>query len=257
MLSPPMFRTTPLWFSDGLAEIMRKFSVVFSVKMPDNFLLLPSFANPVLEADGIHLTPFSGLEYVLHLFDAANAAIDALRRPVSAATAVLSGSVRVLEDRMMVVEQHQSNTVKRLDYQSAIFSEAADVSENQRHDDHLTLSGLARPPAGLSTLDWQLRAKQDVGGIVKIVLNREAPIQVVHNQTGSRRTTTYLVKMVHVQDAKEIRSKFGSFFAGGKDSRPASLKGISIGNWTTPATKVRIAVLKVLAERCDFCLLFS
>ena len=120
---------------------------------------------------------------------------------------------------------------------------------NSRHEDHFIISGLTKAPAGLSTQEWQVQVKQDVQGVVSILLNRECPILVVHNQTGQRRVTTYLVKMKSVQDSRDVRSAFGAFFAGGKDGRPAALKNISISNWTTPATKVRVAVLKVLASR--------
>ena len=118
-----------------------------------------------------------------------------------------------------------------------------------RHEDSFLISGLARAPSGISTHEWQEKVRQDVGGVISILMNKDCPIQVVHNQTGTRKTTTYLVKMRAVQDAKDIRSTFGRFFSGGKDSRPAALQSISISNWTTPGTKVRIAVLKVLAAR--------
>ena len=118
-----------------------------------------------------------------------------------------------------------------------------------RHEDQFLISGLAKAPSGLTTQEWQIKAKQDVGGVVSILLDRDCPILVVHNQTGQKRTTTYLVKMKSCQDAKDVRSAFGAFFAGGKDGRPAALKDVSVSNWTTPATKVRIAILKVLATR--------
>ena len=88
-----------------------------------------------------------------------------------------------------------------------------------------------------------------MSGVVSILLNRDCEIHVVHNQTGQRKETTYLVRMRSIQDAKDVRAKFGAYFAGGTDTRPAALKGISISNWTTPGTKVRIAILKVLASR--------
>ena len=108
---------------------------------------------------------------------------------------------------------------------------------------------MTKAPPGISTKEWQEKAKQDVSGVISILLNRECPIDVVHNQTGQKRVTTYLVKMVNPHDAKAVRSAFGRFFAGGKDGRPAALRDISVSNWTTPATKVRIAILKVLASR--------
>ena len=118
-----------------------------------------------------------------------------------------------------------------------------------RHEDHFLISGLTRAPAGLSTTEWQDRVKKDVGGVISILLDRECPVQVVFNQTGQRANTSYMVKMRNLQDAKDIKAKFGSFFAGGRDDRPEALKGVSISNWTTPATKVRLAILKVLAAR--------
>ena len=85
--------------------------------------------------------------------------------------------------------------------------------------------------------------------MISILLARDCPIEVVHNQTGQKKVTSYLVKMKSLQDSKDIRSAFGSFFKGGKDGRPEALKAISVSNWTTPGTKVRLAVLKVLAAR--------
>ena len=120
---------------------------------------------------------------------------------------------------------------------------------NSRREDQFLISGLTRAPAGLTTQEWQIRTKHDVSGVITILLNRDCPIEVVHNQTGPKSVTTYLVKMKSVQDSKDIKSTFGYFFKGGKDSRPPALKSISISNWTTPGTKVRLAILKVLAAR--------
>ena len=97
--------------------------------------------------------------------------------------------------------------------------------------------------------EQQVKVKQDVGGVISLLLNRDAPSYVVHKQTGQRRVTSYLVKMVEVKDACDINAKCESFFAGSKDSRPAALSGILISNWTTPGTKVCIAIMKVQAER--------
>ena len=69
MVAPPMYRTTPLWYHEGLAEIFSLFSQIFGSEKPDNMLLLPSFSTPDYDPDGIHLTPYAGLEFILHLFD--------------------------------------------------------------------------------------------------------------------------------------------------------------------------------------------
>ena len=128
-------------------------------------------------------------------------------------------------------------------------AEKDDFLENLGNDDHFIISGLAKIRSGLSTKEWQVQVQQDVSGIISLIINRSPKIEVIHNQTGAKQVTSYLVKMADAKDAVEIRSKFGRFFAGGGDTRPHALKQISIGNFVTPATKVRIAVLKVMAER--------
>jgi len=55
--------------------------------------------------------------------------------------------------------------------------------------------------------------------------------------------------MFSTEASKEIRSKFGAFFSKGTDTRPSSLKDFSIRNRVTANTRVRIAVMKVLAKR--------
>ena len=56
----PMYRTTPIWYRDGLPEILVKFSRMWELleDRPHNLLLLPSFQRVQLDADGVHLTPF-------------------------------------------------------------------------------------------------------------------------------------------------------------------------------------------------------
>ena len=71
LICPPMYRRQPLWYREGLPEILTKFSAIMS-PVP-RVQLMPSFPTPSFENEGVHLTPYSGLEYVLHLFDSANA----------------------------------------------------------------------------------------------------------------------------------------------------------------------------------------
>ena len=103
-----MYRTTPLWYLDGMSEILMKFSSVMNPERPKNFLLLNSYPNPDLEADGIHLTPYSGYGYVLHLFDDTCDLIKSLRRTPEEFVISHSESIRSLEDRVVVLEKdHQ------------------------------------------------------------------------------------------------------------------------------------------------------
>ena len=105
LISPPMYRTTPLWYREGLAEILTVFSQVFNVDKPDNLILLPSFSTPSFEADGVHLTAYSGLEFIMHLFDSSQEALDNLSLALPAIAQKLTEANRVLEDRVMVLEQ--------------------------------------------------------------------------------------------------------------------------------------------------------
>ena len=82
-------------------------------------------------------------------------------------------------------------------------------------------------------------------------MGREMSIHYISNATKRQADAivAYNVKMVNVADSKAIRKKFGTFFLGGKDQRPEALKPYSIKNRITPETKIRIDILKLLAQR--------
>ena len=103
-VSPPMYRQNPLWYREGLPEIMTRFSSFFREK-PVNLHLLPSFATPDFEQDGIHLSAYSGLEYMIHLFDSTVSMLENLSRSCDEIIPEASEATRVLEDRVMVLEQ--------------------------------------------------------------------------------------------------------------------------------------------------------
>lgn len=79
----------------------------------------------------------------------------------------------------------------------------------------------------------------------------EYPIIVVLNATSKRKDTpaTYHVQLSKVEDSAEIRKKFGTHFLGGRDTRPPAVKAFSITNRVTPATSVRVPILKTLGQR--------
>ena len=54
---PPMYRTAPLWYRDGMPHVLATFqsSVRDLVDRPANLWVMPSFAKPILESDGVHL----------------------------------------------------------------------------------------------------------------------------------------------------------------------------------------------------------
>ena len=250
LLTPPMYRRSPLWYRDGLPEILLKFSAVLKNR-PSSLSLMSSFATPEFIDDGVHLTPYSGLEFVLHLFDNAGTVLDALEAGIPDDSR--SEATRVLEDRMMSLEQDHQRLSVSLESKTAEDSEKLDYQENIRLEDWIVISGFRRLPEGLSPRDWQIQAKADVSGALKVLMERDIPIIVVKNSTGKGKDAipTYNVQLQKLGDSKEIRDKFGSFFVGGVgvDRRPSALKAISFKNRVTPETLVRVAILKVLGAR--------
>ena len=59
LVCPPMYRESPIWYRDSLPQILKKFSDVFS-QNESGIILMPSFATPDFESDGVHLTAYSG-----------------------------------------------------------------------------------------------------------------------------------------------------------------------------------------------------
>ena len=77
---------------------MNLFSQLMSDEKPDNLHLLPSFATPEFESDGAHLTAYSGLEFILHLFDSASDVLDKADLPAPDLAIKDGEATRVLED---------------------------------------------------------------------------------------------------------------------------------------------------------------
>jgi len=255
LVAPPMYRTHPVWYRDGLPEILTKFSSCMSVG-DSRLCLLPSFATPEFEADGIHLTSYSGLEFILHLFDSAAAAAALSDADVECDEKFKKSieSSRLLEDRMVAIEQDHRRLSRDVEYRAAVDAELHDFHENSGFEDFFIITGqLSKPDSGLSGPDWQREVIQIIQGYVKLVIGGEADIKYVQNITGRSRDSLvrYQVKTGSVAQSREIRSKFGFFFAKGSDSRPPLLKSadVAIRNRVTQDTRVRIAVLQVLAKR--------
>jgi hypothetical protein len=152
---------------------------------------------------------------------------------------------------MVAVEQCQKLLCKSLESKTAVDCELACFQENVRNEIFFVISGLRRLPSGLLGREWQDKAKADVQSIIQILLGKELPIVVVQNVSGrgTDAETRYHVKMECAAHSQEIRSKFGYFFTRGVDTRPPALANISISNRLTPASQIRIAILKLLAKR--------
>ena len=250
LISPPMYRTSPVWYREGLPEVMTTFSQSMLQDKPANLLLLPSFPTPAYVADGVHLTPYSGLEFMMHLFDSSEEVLSSLAASPEAATSKVSEGSRLLEDRVMVLEQDHRRLNQVVENKIAIDSEISDFHDNERHLDWFVIAGLKPIHPDLFGKAWQDQAVKDVQAVVKLLMGKKANIVFVKNATPRFKDAevTYNVQLREVSESQAIRDKFGAYFVGG-DKRPANLKKFSIRNRITPGTKVRIAVLQVLAKR--------
>ena len=256
LVAPPMYRRTPLWYRDGISEILTKFSTVMKAREP-NVHLMSSFSTPELVDDGVHLTPYSGMEFVLHLFRGSESLIESLGLSLTEVASKGQEVSRVLEDRVVALEQDHRRLNSVHELKTAEDSELFDMHENIRFESWFVIAGLAKLP-DMSPREWQERAKSDVSAAIQVLIKREVPIIVVQNITGKGKDAinTYNVQLKKVEDSKEIRDTFGVFFVGergsdGKqpDGRPPALKHLSIRSRVTPATLTRIAILKVLGRR--------
>ena len=249
MVAPPMYRVRPHWYSVGLPEILIEFSSVISAQRPPNLHLLDSFPTPELQADGVHLTAYSGLRFIVHLFDNARALAEApTPTPEGSRTAE---AVRVVADRVGVLEQGHARLAAAFDMKTAVDAELDDYLENQKYEDHFTIAGLDGPESGLTSRDWQQQVKRQVQVKIQLILRRQASISYIQNITGKRGNgiKVFLVKMDNLVDAKMIRDKFGSYFKAGAAVRPSGLLGLSIRNRVTVGTRIRIEIMKLLADR--------
>ena len=252
LVAPPMYRTNPIWYREGLPEIMNLFSLTFRGERPRNLLLLPSFATPDYESDGVHLTAYSGLEFILHLFDSSEEAIECLELETEQVCSNTSESTRVLEDRVMVLEQDHRRLAKVVDHKIAVDAEIADFHENERRENCFEIYGLERISSDLFGKAWQEKAISDVQAVLQTPMGKTYEIIFIQNATSRIKVdaeVVYSVQMASLSDCRIIRRKFGSFYLGGSDKRPEGLTHVNIKNRVTPETKTRISVLKLLAKR--------
>ena len=248
-VGPPMYRTNPIWYRDGLPEILKKFSDVMRAR-PSNSHLLPSFPTPSFESDGVHLSAYSGLEFVLHLFDSVGSILDQQSLDSGSREIVASESTRVLEDRVMVLEQDHRRLNQKFEAKTAVDAELSDWQENIRNEHFFMIQGLKKLPK-LEPKEWQDQAKRDVMAVLSIFMKKDCPVSYVKNSTGRGKDakTLYKVAMPSAEISKDIRTAFGSFFLNGKKNLPPSLKGISIRNCVTTATLARISILQLYGKR--------
>ena len=251
LVSPPMYRTSPTWYREGLPEILTLFSQVLTSEKPPNLHVLPSFATPEFESDGVNLTAYSGLEFILHLFDSASELMANMELPLPERATKGSESTRVLEDRMTAIEQDHRRLNRVVENKTAADAELHDFHANERTEDFFVVAGLPLISGDLIGKAWQDQAVKDVSSFIKKLMGRRMKIVFVKNSTKRHEgaEVTYSVQMPSVEDSSSIRRKFGSFFLTGRDKRPDNLKGFSVKNFVTPETQIRISIMKLLAKK--------
>jgi hypothetical protein len=247
-----MYRTSPLWYRDALPEVLNRFSQSYAssaVGVP-NLHAMPGFPNPAFDSDGIHLTAYSGMEFVLHLFDSSKVTLAALQSGIESKQAHVCEATRALGDRVMAVEQDHRRLVSNFELKYATDAELTCFRSNERSEDSFIITGINRMRDGLTGREWQTAAKQEVLRVLKLFIDRSVNIIVVHNVTGrsSSSPPSFSVKLDSVEDSRLVRSKFGSFFSGRKDARPPALQNISIRNVLTKETRIRLAIMKIIGQ---------
>ena len=239
-----------MWYQENLPEVLISFSQAMSVDRPPNLRLMSSFPTPILEPDGVHLTSFSGLEYLIHLFDASELIIEGLGDSPEDVLLSLCESTRVLEDRVLVLEKEHQRLNKIVEHKIAIDAELADYRENERSEDCFMIEGLPLIPSTIFSKEWQVLATKHVKEVVVPLMGKDCDIVVVQNATARHQgaEVKYCVKLSSTAESKAIRRKFGSLFVGG-DHRPPHLKKIAIRNRVTPETTIRRSIMQLLGAR--------
>ena len=82
--------------------------------------------------------------------------MDKLALEPAAAAQVSSESTRVLEDRMMAIEQDHRRLSRVVEDKIAIDAKAANFRENERFEDYFVVSGLPRIDSELIGKAWQV-----------------------------------------------------------------------------------------------------
>ena len=253
IVAPPLYRDRPLWYQQGLAQIAARFSSSLSAAPPSNLRLLPSFLSQDLDPDGVHLTPVSGLHYILHLFDSTVSLLQQVGLDTDARVDLVQESVRQHSDRLAYLENRHGTLASGCTIKFAQDQEFNDWMLNKASEDWMTILGLPRLHCS-NDREWQTAIKKQISDLIRLVLkatrsNLNYDIRYVINPIKNRTSglTVVNVRMDSVETSQRFRVLYSSFF--GRNSRvslPASLKGVSVRNMVTINTRIRIAILQQL-----------
>ena len=139
-----------------------------SADRPPNLHILPSFISQDLLHDGVHLTPVSGLHYVLHVFDQTEAVLALSTQDSDSRLVHVQESVRQHDDRMAYLEGRQGGFVSQAHVKVAADAELHDWMLNRADEDWMVVTNLPRIS---NNRDWQDAARRQVADVIKLVLH--------------------------------------------------------------------------------------
>ena len=255
VIAPPLYRHRPLWYQKDLAQVASRFSSALSADRPPNLHILPSFMSQDLLPDGVHLTPVSGLHYVLHVFDQTEAVLALVTQNSDSKICHVQEVVRQHDDRLVFIEnRHQQLSVSH-DIKIASDAEFRDWMVNRSEEDWLTILGLPRLSGNFTPREWQVAAKKQVAEFFEYVLNLHKiglnfNVLYVGNPNRNRTGIPALnVRMNSVDVSKRLREIYSGFFRRVNPIKlPSKLKNISVRNKVTHDTRIRIEILRQLGR---------
>ena len=214
LVAPPLNRARPYWYQKGLPQIACRFSMALSANQPTNLIILPGFVCQDLHPDGKHLSPVSGLHYMLHLFDQSEAAVALQSCSSEVQLVAVQETVRQHDDRLSYLESRHLGLHNLVSIKAATDAEFKDWTINQSEEDWLTVMGLPRL-GKMTPREWQKAARKQVGELIKITLNANRAKQdysilyvgnpLRHWKTGS---TVYNVRLSSVAASQRVRELF-------------------------------------------------
>jgi len=256
ILTPPLYLSRPSWYRTGLPEIGARFSSCFASNPPPNLHLMPGFSCQDLLQDGVHLTPVSGLHYLLHLFDRSEYIMQNLKSAVDDHLKHGLELARQNQDRIIYLERDHSRLVSVVDDKLATSAEFDDWTLNRSEEDWIVITGLPRLSSSLTRGDWQRAAKDQVSGAISQVLRANnvqlgftvnLVVNAVRGRTSGR--SIYNVRLSSAETARRIRELFSGFFRRQNPVRcPPGLTDVGFRNKVTLETRIRLAIMKQLGE---------
>ena len=169
--------------------------------------------------------------------------------------AAVQESVRQHDDRLSYLESRHKGLHDQVNLKMASDSEFKDWTINRNEEDWFTVMGLPRL-GKMTPREWQAAARRQVSDLIKVVLNAnkirlEYTVLYVGNPVRRRTTgmTVYNVRVNSVAVATRIRDLYSGFFR--KDhpvSLPPHLRGVSLRNKVTLATRIRLRILRELGN---------